>query len=117
MSLSIIIWLLNNFVFGSWPIAINIPSALILEILPSLTLLINASVTNKGDSFPTTSWRVWFQIISIFLLLNNFSCKIFSALSLSLLCINVTFDAKFVRNRASSTAVFPPPITNTSLFL
>ena len=29
----------------------------------------------------------------------------------------VTFDAKLVKNNASSTALFPPPITATSLFL
>ena len=30
-------------------------------------------------------------------------------------CTKVTFEAKFVRNNASSTAVLPPPTTNTSL--
>ena len=34
---------------------------------------------------------------------------------LSRRCTKVTFEAKFVRNNASSTAVLPPPTTNTSL--
>ena len=73
--------------------------------------------TQRGLSIPIISFNTLFHITSTFGLLNNLSWSIFSALKVSLLCINITFLANLVRNKASSTAVFPPPITAIISFL
>ena len=67
-----------------------------------------------GSLLPKNSIAFLFHKILIFEFLNNLSCKIFAALKESLLWIKVTLEAKLVKNNASSTAVFPPPITATS---
>ncbi len=75
------------------------------------------AVTPLGFSVPIISETTLSQITLILGWENNFFCNNFSALNSPFLWISVTFFAKFVRNKDSSTAEFPPPTTTTSLFL
>ena len=75
------------------------------------------ALTFLGSLSPITSSTALSQIISIFLFSINFFWSNFSALKVSRLWINFTFDANFVRNIASSTAAFPPPTTATTFSL
>ena len=70
-----------------------------------------------GFLVPTISVTSLSHKILIFLFANNLFCKTFSALRVFLLWISITLLANLVRNKASSTAVFPPPTTATILFL
>ena len=102
---------LKMLVAGSCPIATNTPLVLYSIVLPSSVLFIFTALT---VSSPNISSTVAFHITFIFSSAKSLSCKICSALSLSLLWIRVTLDAILLRYRASSTALLPPPTTTTS---
>ena len=96
--------------------AINTPSSSISLIELSFTDFIFIPVT--PISFPITSSRVEFHSMNTFPSLTrskSFFCNIFSALRESLRCTSVTLEQIFDKYNASSTAVFPPPMTATGL--
>ena len=66
---------------------------------------------------PSTSSSVWFQAMATlpsFSLAKSLSCRIFSERNLSRRWTTVTWRAMLERYSASSTAVLPPPTTQTS---
>ena len=102
---------------GLCPIATKIPSTSNKEEVLSFNDLIEILFTNLGFSLPLISTTTEFHKKEIFVFAKALFWRIFSALSWSLLWINITSFANLVKNNASSTAVLPPPITATFLFL
>ncbi|MOA19564.1 hypothetical protein D3C78_1399560 [compost metagenome] len=99
---------------GEWPMAMKQPCRAMSSVWPSCVLLRRMPVT--PDWSPSTSSSVKWVLSSILPVL-TFSCSLStrmgSALNLSRRWTRVTLLAILNRYRASSTAVLPPPTTQT----
>jgi hypothetical protein len=103
---------LKSSVFGLCPMATKTPS------VGKNTFFVFLIVENfharhafffRAENFPISV----FHITSIFSLAKTRSCIIFEARNESRRCIKLTFEAKRVKNSASSIAVSPPPTMTT----
>jgi hypothetical protein len=108
LSFSGFIWF-TRFVFGSEPIATNIPSALIE--LPDFSLI------SSTKNFPLISSTSSLRANSIFSTFFACSTQMSSALNVSLLWTIVTLLHNSARYSASVNAVFQPQASTTSLHL
>ena len=105
-------WPSKSSVFGVWPIATKYPSVS-MSVASSVTMFL--IVTPVTSSSPRTSSTTVFQRTSIFSWSRTRRAMMADARNSSRRWMIVTFEANFVRNRASSIAESPPPTTTSSL--